>query len=454
MESRVPSYRVCVVGAGPAGFYAAAHLLKQRELPCTVDVLDRLPTPYGLVRTGVAPDHASIRQVTRVFDRTARHPAFRFFGNVTFGRDVFLDDLQAHYHAVILCTGACADRMMGVPGEELEGSYAATDFVYWYNGHPDYAHRSFALNGNTAVVIGIGNVAVDVARMLGRMPFELEQTDVAQPALNALSSHGLRSVWMFGRRGPLQAAFTLPELLELTDMPGTSLHTDARDLALGPKGAEPESRDQERILDILHAHTDTPPKARQLHLRFGYSPTRLHGTTHVSGIHLVRNRLEADGSRIRAVATDETLHLVTNVVIRAVGYRCLPMPDLPYCERVERVPQAAGRVLDAPGGAPLPGMYAAGWVKRGPSGVIGTNKQDAAETVASVLEDLRHARPDDKPSPDATERFLRSRQPRVVTFADWERIDAHEIAEGEAHGRPRMKLTDLEAMLDIALNDV
>ncbi len=431
--------RVAVVGSGPAGFYAAGALLAA-DIPVEVDMIERLPTPWGLVRLGVAPDHPKIKSVSRAFEKIAAQPGFRFFGNVEVGRDVRHDELLELYDAVVYSVGAQADRRMGIPGEDLPGSWAATEFVAWYNGHPDYQHLEFDLSGERAVVIGNGNVAVDVARMLALTPEEIAPTDTTDAAIEAFNGAGIREIVMVGRRGPAQAAFTTPELIELGELAGADVIVDPSDLV----GAEPTDTNSQRNLDVLREYAARVPegKPKRLVLRFMQSPVALHGDGRVESIELVRNRLEADESgALRAVPTDEHETLDTGLVFRSVGYRGVELPGVPFDERTGTVPNDRGRVS--------PGVYAAGWIKRGPSGVIGTNKKDATETVEILLEDLRDAARKGRSAEDV-EQLLTERVPRLVMYEGWTSIDERERSAGEPHGRPRVKLCTWDELLDAA----
>jgi ferredoxin/flavodoxin---NADP+ reductase len=431
--------RVAVVGSGPAGFYAAGALLAA-ETPVEVDMIERLPTPWGLVRLGVAPDHPKIKSVSRAFERIAAQPAFRFLGNVEVGRDIRHEELLEHYDAVVYAVGAQSDRRMGIPGEDLPGSWAATEFVAWYNGHPDFQELSFDLSGERAVVIGNGNVAVDVARMLALTPEELAPTDTTDAALAAFEAAGIREIVMVGRRGPAQAAFTTPELIELGELAGADVVVDSAELA----GAEATDTNSERNLEVLREYASRTPEGKQkrLVLRFLASPVAILGEERVEGIELVRNRLEPDESgALRAVPTGETETLRCGIVFRSVGYRGVALPGLPFDEARGTIANDRGRVA--------PGVYAAGWIKRGPSGVIGTNKKDATETVELLLEDLRDAPRKDR-SPDEIEQLLLERGVRLVVYAGWASIDELERTAGEKLGRPRVKLCTWDELLAAA----
>jgi ferredoxin--NADP+ reductase len=457
--------RVAIVGSGPSGFYAAGHLLKSKSHPdlnVQVDVYDRLPTPWGLVRGGVAPDHPNIKAVSRVYEKTAAHPEFRFFGNVEYGTQLTHDDLHARYHAIIYAVGAQTDRRMGIPGEDLPGSWAATEFVAWYNGHPDYRDLEFDLSCERAVVVGNGNVAADVARMLALTREELAQTDVADHALDVLAESAIREVVVLGRRGPAQAAFTNPELLELGEMTDADVVVDPRDTEVDPLSrawleSDAASSTQRKNVEILTGYAGRVPegKRRRIVLRFLVSPLELLGAERVEGIRICRNELRDEGTGLRACSTDTIEELGCGIVFRSIGYRGTPVQGLPFDEARGTVPHEAGRILDEQG-AQLRGDYVVGWIKRGPTGIIGTNKRDAQETVDELFEDLDAGRLNEpaNPSRDSLEELLAERAPDHVTYSGWEAIDAAEKAAGEPHGRPRVKLTRTEELLDAARDRV
>ncbi len=465
-ENQLPPIRVAVVGAGPAGFYAAGHLLKDSEGRIEVDMLERLPTPWGLVRSGVAPDHPKIKSVTRVYEKTAAHQRFRYFGNVELGRDVSREELLARYHAVVYATGAPTDRGLGIPGEELPGSWPATEFVGWYNGHPDHPDLEFDLSCERAVVIGNGNVALDVARMLMLSDEALAATDTADHALEALRESAVREVVVIGRRGPAQAAFTNPELRELRDLTDADVVVDAAEIERALDVQEPqESATAKQNVALLRGYAEQtapahagnpPPGRRRIALRFLLSPVAIHAGPdgRVAAVECVRNELVArpDGA-LRAQATGEQETIPAGLVLRAIGYRGLPLPGVPFDERKGTIRNEHGRVLGEQG--VLCGEYAVGWIKRGPTGVIGTNKKDAQETVDAIFEDLAAGRLLDPPAPDPAElvQTLRTRQPNLVTYAGWSEIDRHERERGESQGRPRVKLTRIEEMLRVAADE-
>jgi ferredoxin--NADP+ reductase len=447
--------RVAVIGSGPAGFYAAASLLASGEPPVEVDVIERLPTPWGLVRLGVAPDHPNIKSVSRQFEKIAKQEGFRFLGNVEVGRHLQHEELLRLYDAVVYAVGAQTDRRLGIPGEDLPGSWAATELVAWYNGHPDFQHLRFDLSGERAVVIGNGNVALDVARMLALTEEELAPTDATDASIAAIVAAGIREIVVIGRRGPVQSSFTTPELKELADLRGADVVVDAAELELDPASEAALQRDStaRRNLEALRAYAARPPsgKPRRIVFRFRLSPVAIVGRERVEGIELVRNQLQADEQgRVRAVPTEERFLLPCSIVFRSIGYHGLPIPGAPFDEERGIMPNAGGRVLDGEG-RPIPGVYCAGWIKRGPTGVIGTNKKDAAETVELLLADARGGRlPAKETSAAAVDALLAERGLRVVSYAGWEAIDALERARGEPVGRPRVKLCSWEELLTAA----
>ena len=450
--------RVAIIGAGPSAFYAADQLLRQPDIQFSVDMFDRLPTPYGLVRAGVAPDHQKIKSVTRNFAEIAAHPRFRFFGFVDFGRDLTLDDLKRYYHQVLFATGAQSDKHMGIPGEELAGSHPATEFVAWYNGHPDFRHLKFDLSCERVAIVGVGNVAIDVARILCLSPAELARTDMADHAIEALSSSRVREVHLLGRRGIAQAAFTNPEIKELGELEDADIVVSAAEAELDAVSRDfveaSDDRALKRKIDLIQSYTNREPlgRTRKLVLRFLVSPVELAGDANgrVASIRLVRNRLSRnEAGSIVANPTDQFEVLPVGLVFRSVGYRGAALPGLPFNERWGVVLNENGRVLDSESNRAIAGEYVTGWIKRGPSGVIGTNKPDAAQTVALMVEDARAGRTFEpaEPQENVVADLIFARQPRCVSFADWCRLDGIEIQRGEAQGRPRVKFTSVEEML-------
>ena len=464
---------VAVIGSGPAGLYTAEALIKQAAaLPqppsVRVEVLDRLPTPYGLVRYGVAPDHKSIKSIAEYLRKVLEHPDVGFLGGVHLGEDVTRDDLLASYDAVVYATGAMRDRHLGIPGEDLPGSYAATDFVNWYCGHPDIDPQAFTLDAESVAVIGVGNVAVDVARILARDPAELRETDVPQPVLEALMASKIREVNMIGRRGPAQAKFTTKELRELGELSGVDITVPAVEADLDAfdlTGASAELAVSDRHVrgnyKVISDWAARQPagQPRRLTVRFWLRPVEIQGDERVQRLVLERTRLDESGA---FTGTGELETLDVQMVLRSVGYQSVPLPGVPFDERAAIVPNVEGRVIGADG-APLPREYVAGWLKRGPTGVIGTNKSDAAQTVRSLLEDLAGGPgPDDAPLPRAgllrypqagsgaaspLAAKLAARGVRLVTYQDWLRIEEAEAALGESLGRGgRVKLAGRAAL--------
>ena len=450
--------RVAIIGSGPAAFYAADHLLKQDGLHVEIDMFERLPTPYGLVRAGVAPDHYKIKSVARVFAKVASHPRFRFYGFVEFGKEIDLSDLRGHYHQILYATGAQTDKRMGIPGEDLKGSHAATEFVGWYNSHPDYRDCQFDLSQERVAIVGVGNVAVDVARILCLTPEELAVTDIASHALKALSKSCIKEVYLLGRRGPAQAAFTNPEIKELGTL------ADADTIVL-PEEAQlddvsraalesSDDRATRKKVEILQEYASRKPtgKTRQLFIRFLVSPVELIGNAagQVVEMRLVKNVLQATAAGTPSPkATDRSEELSVGLVFRSVGYRGDALPGVPFNERWGVIQNQNGRVVDPETQQPVVGEYCSGWIKRGPTGVIGTNKPDSVETVTCMLEDLAKdsiLHPSE-PQAGKMEELVRERQPKYLSFADWLRLDEIEMTKGRAQGRPRDKFTRVKDML-------
>ena len=449
--------RVAIVGAGPSGFYAAEHVLKDGDAHAQVDLFDRLPTPFGLVRGGVAPDHPKIKSVIRVYEKTAARDGFRFFGNVKVGHDIEVEDLERLYHAIVFTVGCETDRQLGIPGEHLPGSHAATAFVGWYNAHPDYADEDFDLSGERAVVIGNGNVAMDVARMLALTDHELRQTDTADHAIEELDRKGSRESGGRGRRGPGQAAFTNPEIRELGVMEDADVVVDPAEVELDPASAaflESDEADKTTRVNVetLREFAGREPegKEQRIVLRFLASPVELKGDDRVESIVIGRNELVEEGGTLRAKDTGEREELECGLVLRSVGYTGIPIEGVPFDDKRGLILNEGGRVLDSHDSGPKVGHYAAGWIKRGPSGVIGTNKKDALETVRHLLDDVAAGTllTPENPAPEAVEELLAERDVRFVTFEDWQAIDEAEVGRGEPHGRPRVKFVRVEEMLD------
>ncbi len=452
--------RVAVIGSGPAGFYTVEHLFRQDKYVVLVDMFERLPTPFGLVRYGVAPDHQKIKNVTRIYEKLAQRPEFRFFGNVEYGKHVTLEDLKRYYHQIVFATGTQGDRKLGIPGEDLKGFHSAREFVAWYNGHPDYTHLEFDLSKERVAVVGVGNVAVDVARILLKTREELEKTDIADYALEALANSNVREVYMLGRRGPAQAAFTPPEIKELGELADAEVVVRPEEAELDElsKKVLEEHPDKEtlRKLEIIRQYVREMPtgtKRRVLYLRFLVSPVEAHANEagEVDGLKLVKNELYmTEAGTLRPRPTDRYEEIPVQLVFRSIGYKGAPLPGLPFHERWGVIWNKKGRVIDPETDQPLTGLYCAGWIKRGATGVIGTNKPDALETVTCMLEDVEAGRVLDPEAsePEAAERLVRERQPDFVSFEDWKIIDRLEIERGKAVGRPRVKFTSVEEMLE------
>jgi len=448
--------RVAIVGAGPAGAFAAACLLRACG-NAEIDLFERLPTPWGLLRGGVAPDHQEIKRLDDAFDRQTLRRGCRFFGNVQVGVDVSHAELMRHYSAVIYATGAQTDKSLGIAGEDLPGSWAATEFVAWYNGHPDYRELQFDLSARRAVVIGNGNVAADVVRMLTLSAAELERTDVADHALEALRESRIEEVIVLGRRGPAQAAFTSTELRELGALDGVDTRVDPDDLVLDAVSqqwlAEQGTFTARKNVELLRefaARPARPDARRRIELRFLSSPVQIRGSARVEAIDVRRNEIvRADDGSLRARAVDGDIETIDcGLVLRSVGYRAVPLPDVPFDERHFVLPNERGRVL-TPAGEPLHGVYAVGWIKRGPTGILGTNKRDAEETVSRLVEDLDAAALPQPPNPEREQidALLAERKPDLITVEGWRAIDGHELESGRNAERPRVKLASREELL-------
>ena len=439
--------RVAIVGSGPSGFYAAESL--QKQVPgVAIDMFERLHAPYGLVRYGVAPDHAKLKQVTRVFDTVAAKPGFRWFGQVTLGRDISLQDLRLRYDAVIIATGAQGRRSLGLAGDDLPGSYSAADFVAWYNGHPDYCDHQFDLSGDTAVVVGQGNVALDVARILLKSVDELAVTDICSHAVEALQQSKVRKVVLVGRRGPVQAKFTNKELIEFKDLKGVTALSRVHELAVNEASqmeldspTNDEGRQNLVLLQAFAAQTNDGQSAtsRSIEFRFCVNPSKLEGNGSVNSLVLERTALQGPAFAQEAATTGQFETLPCKLVFASVGYKGLPLDGVPFNSRSATIRHVDGRVVDESDVAQA-GMYCTGWVKRGPTGVIGTNRNDSVATVATLLADKQAGLlPKPLGQSDMVE-LLRGKDVDFVDFKDWARLDAFEKAQGEQRGKPREKL--------------
>jgi ferredoxin/flavodoxin---NADP+ reductase len=445
-------YHVAIVGSGPSGFFAAASLLKSDDIDVHVDMLEMLPTPWGLVRSGVAPDHPKIKSISAQFEKTAADPRFRFFGNIVVGEHVQAHELAERYDAVIYAVGAQSDKSLRIPGEDLPGSVAAVDFVGWYNAHPHFQEMAPDLSTGRAIVVGNGNVALDVARILISDPDVLANTDIADHALESLHDRGVEEVVIIGRRGPLQATFTTLELRELGDLEGLAdvdVIVDPADLSdITDEDLEAAGKTVRQNIKVLRGYAERGPRGakRRIVFRFRTSPIELKGSRRVESVVLGRNELVDDGGRVVAKDTGAREELSAQLVIRAVGYRGVPTPGLPFDEKSGTIPHTDGRVDGSRN------EYVVGWIKRGPTGVIGSNKKDSQDTVNTLVDDLSAAEPADFGADHGDElvRWLLSRQPELVTDDHWKLIDEYERAAGEPLGRPRVKVCSVAELLRIA----
>lgn len=437
---------VAVFGSGPAGFYTIEALFKQTQVPVRVDLFDRLPMPFGLVRFGVAPDHQNIKAVIKVYEKLATDPRFRFFGNVELGKDLSLNEVLTYYDQVVIATGCAADKKMGILGEDADGCYSATDFVAWYNGHPDYCQHQFRLEHRRAAVVGVGNVAMDVTRILLKDRDELAKTDIADYALTALKQSAIREVVLLGRRGPAQAAFSNKEICEIAELPDVAVEIDAA--LLDGIQIEGLDKDTRKNIEFFWQCAKTPKlnAPKRVKLRFLTSPAEiLVNNGAVVGLKIEKNQLSDNGPNAKASGTGQFELLEVGTVFRSIGYRGTPIAGVPFDDKSGLIPNQAGRVLDSATGQPLPGVYTAGWIKRGPSGLVGSNKPDAAATVANMLADATQKRAgaplnDD---PQAIIKLLTDKNIRSVSYADWRKLDALEQSNGKAVGKVRQKFVTL-----------
>lgn len=445
--------RVAIVGSGPSAFYSAQSLFNA-DLNIVVNMFERLPAPYGLVRYGVAPDHVKIKNVTKVYEKIAANPQFHFFGNVDIGKDLTVHQLRKYHDAVIFAYGASSDRKMGIVGENLKGTHTATEFVAWYNGHPDYKDLQFDLSGDTAVIIGQGNVALDVARILCKTVDELKETDIAAHALEALAKSNIKNVHIFGRRGPAQAAFTSSEMREFGELAECTAIVNPEELNFNeasqkeledPKNAQ-KKKNVEVLKDLVEKRDDSKP--RKFYIHFRKSPAAIYGDENdkLNRIYIEQNELFGEPGSQKSRGTGQKETFECSLVFRSIGYRGLAIEGLPFDENTGRIPNSEGRVEDSEHVST--GFYAAGWIKRGPTGIIGTNKPDAEETVTKLLEDINILIPGKNPSNQMLIDQLKELNIDYITFADWNMIDAEEIRRGEAAGKIREKFVDTNEILE------
>ena len=448
--------RVAIVGAGPSGFYAAGALLKPSDLHVSVDMIDRLPAPHGLVRYGVAPDHQNIKAVSKVYDRTAADARFRFFGNVQYGEDITYADLKRLYDVVIYAVGAQSDRRLNIPGEDLPNSMSATEFVAWYNGHPDYVDHAPDLEVEAALVVGVGNVAMDVARILAKTADELAETDIADYALPVLAESKIKRIYVVARRGPAQSKFTNVEIREFGHLDNADVIVDPADLRLDKASSASIQDDTaaQKNMDYLNAYAEMGDsgKPRKVYFKFLLSPVEIIAGDDgkIAAVKLEKNRLRPTTTGyINSEGTGEYETLDVGLVLRSVGYKGLPVEGVPYNQRNGTIPNEVGRIVDPETERPRYGEYVVGWAKRGPTGVIGTNKPDAIESVNSMLEDLSSGRIEPAPDADpaAVVELLEARNVRFVTMDEWGKLNELELSNGKAQGRPRVKFTNLDNML-------
>jgi len=451
-------WNIAVIGSGPAGFYATGELFRQQSWSIKVDMIDRLPTPYGLVRGGVAPDHQKIKSVTKIYNRIAENENFRFFGNVEFGSDILRSDVLEFYDAVIYAVGSPSDRSLGIPGEELPGSHSATEFVAWYNGHPDFREHKFNLSVKDVFIIGMGNVALDVARILAKTPEELSKTDIADYALETLFESQIEDIWLVGRRGPLQAAFTPVEAREFLVLDSVDVMLEAGHLILDTESQRiletAASKDTKKNIEILKqiSEKNFSNKKKRVHFLFLASPLEILGNDRVEKIRMVRNELVMqDDGILRPQATGDLMEENAGLIFRSIGYHGNPLVDVPFDHNTGTIPNECGQIIDEHKDKSLcTREYVAGWIKRGPTGVIGTNKQDAVETVHRLLETILQEQIEPRHQIDSSgfESLLKERNVDFVSFEDWKLLDEYETESGQAQERPRVKVTSIEKMLE------
>lgn len=446
--------RVAIVGAGPSGFYSGEALIRS-DVCVEIDLIERLPAPYGLVRSGVAPDHPKLKQAINVYEKIASsNPELNYIGNVTVGEDITVDELRASHHAIILACGAETDRRLNIPGEDLAGSYTATEFVAWYNGHPDYSDRIFDLSHETAVIIGQGNVAADVSRILSKTVDELEFTDISQHALDALAESKIKNICVIGRRGPAQAKFTSKELKEFGELADCDAVVDNDELTLNAASeaelAEKSNASSKKVYDLFTSYAQRQPtgKSRRCYFQFLRSPVDLSGDGRVEKLTIEHNQLSGEAFKQSAHGTGEKYQLNTGIIFRSIGYRGIAMPCVPFHDSWGVFPNQDGRITD--NDSIIPQLYTAGWIKRGPSGIIGTNRACAVETVKSLIEDVsKLGSHENKNGRDQVYKILDDRNVRHINYQDWKIIDRIEIERGEDKGKPREKITSIEEMLSL-----
>lgn len=446
--------RIAIIGSGPAGFYAAEALLRRTDEIVHVDMFDRLPTPFGLVRGGVAPDHQNIKAVSRIFEKTAARPTFSFFGNVCLGTDLTVDELRLHYHQIVYAVGNEADRRLGIPGEGIARCTPASVFIGWYNGHPDYRHAKFDLSVSRVAVVGNGNVAIDAARILLRTPAELEKTDIAAHALEVLRNSQVREVFLLGRRGPEHASFTSAELRELGEMEDAEPIVSPSELAGCIVSESGDISQKDKNLKILQAFAARQPgtKAKKLHMRFLVSPIEViaDAAGNVAALKLEKNRLEtrADGT-ITARGSGEIEILDVGMVLPAIGYSVERIAGVPYDEKAHVIANEDGRVVDPVARTVIANEYVVGWARTGPQGLIGTHKAASAHVVQHMMIDGAGLSARTLPDREAIVSMLRARGQQIVSFNDWKQLDEVEISRGERRNAPRDKIVDVESMLAI-----
>ena len=452
--------RVAIVGSGPSGFYAAEALIKS-DIAVEVDMLERLPSPFGLVRSGVAPDHPKLKQAILLYDKIAQSPGFNLIANVTVGKDISVDELRDSHHAVIFASGAESDRRLDIPGEDLTASYTATEFVAWYNGHPDYRQRQFDLSNEVAVIIGQGNVAADVARILSKTVDELKHTDIAEHALDALAESKIKDIYVIGRRGPAQAKFTPKELREFGELEDCDAVVDSAELELNAASVkeldEKSNIGSKKIYDLFQKYSSqavsgptSSRKARRCHFQFLRSPVELLGDSKLEKVKIEYNQLSGEPFKQSARGSGEFYELEAGILFRSIGYRGLPIEGVPFHDSWGIFPNEDGRIMEKD--EIVPQFYTAGWIKRGPSGIIGTNRACSVATVDSILADLDTLNTgEQKAGAETLYSLLDSRNVRYVNFQEWKKIDTTEIERGEPKGKPREKITfvdEMKAVLD------